>query len=151
MPTAQMTKIIARIKRHRSIMDLDKRGLGTKLLDISMEVMIRDFNRRVSPDGSGWAGLSPEYEKWKMSTHPGQPQGYLDELMATYENFHGERIITATEAQSIFGVTEQAKEECHANSEGDPPDRPARPFIGISAECHDLSDKFLAQHLKKHV
>lgn len=135
-------KLKRTLAKHRRATEFDRGGLGERLLDMTTRLQIRDFRRKVSPDGTPWPKLSPAYARWKARAYPGQPMGKREGLMAADENFRGQRRIVADEAVMVFGVTEEAQEEADHFSRD-------RPFIGLTDEMVHEADAIVRKHLDK--
>jgi hypothetical protein len=142
MPSARMSRILARIDRIAHATDFDRDDLGEDLLDIVRVVMERDFDRGVAPDGSDWPELSERYFAFKERHALTTQMGYLWGTMATEANFIGDRKVKSDLAESEFGTDPVSKQECALFSE-------RRPFVGFSAEAKDLARAKLNKRIGK--
>ncbi len=140
-PEAQ--RIIDRLERHKDIFNLERNELGARLCRIASNGANDALQAGLAADGSKLADLSEDYEAWKARTHPGSPLGILDYEMARWENFLGRPEISTNDAEVVFGVTEQARQEAAWFIEGDPPHRPPRPFWGLTAPAIEESRALL--------
>lgn len=125
--------LLRRLQRHREATEFDRNGLGDAILDATTDVIHRDFEDGVSPDGTPWPPLSPAYEEYKRTAYITTQMGYAEMVMAgDPEQFRGSRYISKTEARASFGITQEAIEEA-AFFQID------RPFWGLNAESINRS------------
>jgi hypothetical protein len=152
MASASLSKILRVLERHKHIFDLDKNHLGEALMDITAEVILRDMDAEVGPDGQAWPALSNPYEEWKAKAAPGAPMAVLYGHMKTPEQVNGMRRVTAREAVMVYGVDELARELATYFQEGSSGNnQPPRPFYGLSAEAEVRIDEHCRKHLESKV
>lgn len=150
MPSAALSSILADLERHKTIFDLDRHGLGAKLMDATAEQILRDMIDEKSPDGAPWARLSEAYAEYKAKVAPGQPISVLFGHMRTIGQLKGLRRAAAREAVMVYGVDDLARDLATWFQEGSSR-QPARPFYGISAECEARLDQICREHLESLV
>jgi hypothetical protein len=142
VPSAASAAILRDLKLHEHLFDLTRDDLGEQLLDIAGEAMLRNLDAELDADGAPLAPLSEGYGQWKAKAAPGRPIGELYGELKDPANFEGERRITPEVAISVFGVTQEARDEAAAFIEGN--DRqPPRNFHGLTIEALQLSDEAL--------
>jgi hypothetical protein len=150
MASGRLAKILRDLERHKHIFDLDQHDLAEALMDIDVEVMLRDMDAEVAPDGTAWPRLSERYERWKARAAPGAPMAVLYGHMKTREQLEGLRRVTAREATMVYGIDDLAREVATYFQEGAPGnDQPPRPFYGLSAEADARKDEYCRKHLEK--
>ncbi len=150
MSGSGLSAILADLERHKTIFDLDRDGLGEKLMDATAAQILRDMEAEVDPDGRRWAELSAAYVEYKQKVSPGEPMSVLHGRMRTLEELQGLRRITAREGVMVYGTDEQTRQEAEWFQEGNSR-QPGRRFYAISAECEARLDEVCREHLAARV
>ena len=148
----RLTKILGDLDRHKQIFDLDQNGLGEALMNIDCEVILRDMDAEVDPDGKPWPPLSELYLAWKAIAAPGSPMAVLYGHMKTLAQLKGMRRTTARLAVMVYGIDEEARDLAEWFQEGNAKqNRPPRRFYLQSAEAQQLKDEYCRNHLTGRV
>lgn len=102
--SAQLSRILARMERHKHIFDFDQNGLGTQMVQTIADDILSAARMGGPPSGGSWPDLSPKYEEWKSEHYPGQPIGYLTGHMLAAPQVVGQPTITAQRIDHRYGV-----------------------------------------------
>lgn len=136
------------IRALRRVLDLDRKGLGEKLLDAAFEGIKLNCMMGLDSDGRPWPELSAAYAAWKAARYPGSRIGYRDETMLADDQLRGVRAVARHEARMTYGVTDDARQEAGYFIEGDPArHRPAREFYALTTLAVALSGAILDAHV----
>lgn len=143
-----LESILSDLERHKHALNME-RGLGDRLLDAAVAGVRETFDAERDPDGTPWPELSSDYARAKERLFPGRPKLVREGLMRSEEEMAGERTITEDGAKWRYGVTEQARDECDWNHQGDPArNRPPRRFVGFTEDSRRESRSILDDQLK---
>lgn len=149
---AKTQEILAALDRIAGAFDMTRDGLGADLLKAFAGGVKDTIAKEEAPDGSPWDQLDPDYEAWKSENYPGQPIGFLEEIMATSEQIEGTPRITPEEAETTYGISEVAKDHAAWFQRGDEDNnQPPRPFWGFTESSRAATKAILAARLKKAV
>ncbi len=143
-----LTSILQDLDEHTGLFDMDRNGLGDRLLDVAVNGVKDHFNAEVDPDGNPWPELQSDYKRWKDRHFPGEPIGVQTGMMRA--EIDGETQVDANSAEWTYGRSEVAKQEAGWFSEGDPEqNRKPRPFADLNAESISRSDQILDTHFEQ--
>ena len=135
-------QILADLKRHETLFDLSKDGLGNQLLNVAANEIETMFIRHKKPDGSYWAPLTSDYARWKRLNFPGEPMGVLTGGMSS--EFPGETQVQPDLAQLTALQSAAMRARLGSFSE-------RRPFFGFNEESITVTTSVLDNHFKENV
>lgn len=143
------------LDKHRELTRLDKGRLAEDLAQILAEEVKTSMDAGQAPDGSQWAELSAEYEKWKTAHYPGKIKGELTGAMkaAVQDIPNGIRVVFDRMYIEFAKGDPELRVYAIAFNDGVPErNQPARKFLGFSDRCQermaDCINRFIADGLR---
>lgn len=140
--SAQLTKVVSTLERHKRIFDLVEGNLGRELCKAATDGAQRCIAEERSPDGSPWPPLKDSYEEWKSFHYPGNSMGVLHGVMANPREVAGVVDVSPELATVAYGVSEQARREAALF-------QVRRKFFGLTEESRRQSKEILDRRFRE--
>lgn len=134
----EFLKIIADIKQHTFLFDFDRNNFGESAVYEAASAIEQFTESELDEDGTPFAPLSPNYERWKSRAFPGQPIAMLHHHMRTFDQMIGLYRIAPHEVRQTYGVDELARETAASFQEGGGGAPPRRFYAFNTLALHAL-------------